>query len=717
MTFTDRLKQPLKHWKALINPLIMVLCLLLMMRIGFTGDPLFTSEAAGLFVQGVVPEVRYNPSPRLWLLICSLVVFNVAFFLTLTQWARYFLNRKLILSYLYFAIVPLLTVLLICLAAVRTWFGISNTLNIERKMDRQAQELQNFVQVIHSNIRDAGIMENPEAMVREIIDQSRDRELLSQRNTPLSDIPVEIYLVPDKRPGELQSILPLYLPSDHKLSVTKIYEENTPGFEEIYPSWLRKDKWTDIVLKDDRLGIRHFSAEPFLEGTSLIVQATIPVDKRFLNLVREGQAVSITMTYDNQNRVIASESGQGQWLTRLLLRPLSSKWDFLALDWHSGYYRDQGRLLFEFDFSQIPGAGKNNWQIHFFHTDQKNYAFRFIIGLVLFLVLGQLLAMAFGFYLVRYITRSLNLIAEGHEQITAGDLSYRLPYIGRDQLGSMGRSFNSMVSSIETLMREAEEKQRYQQELRIARDIQMSLLPNLQALAWCDNIAADCIPAREVGGDYYEVLRAGANKVGIFIADVSGKGTSAAFYMAELKGVLIALRDLWSKPRELMLSMNDILRPALQSNVFISAAYLLLDPDQQMGHLVRAGHCPSFLVQRDGTVVDLMPAGIAIGLADNHVFGKILALESFPMAAEDKVLLYTDGLDEMTFHNEMYGTKRLKQILSDKAGEDVQGLRDAILRDVLDFLSSESQNDDLTLVVAGMPAQNRDQQQPQTKAS
>jgi len=149
--------------------------------------------------------------------------------------------------------------------------------------------------------------------------------------------------------------------------------------------------------------------------------------------------------------------------------------------------------------------------------------------------------------------------------------------------------------------------------------------------------------------------------------------------------------------------MNEILQPALSSNVFISAAYLLLDPVLKTGILARAGHCPAFHIKPDGTVTELMPPGIAIGIARNEIFGRIIETESFHMGDDDKVVMYTDGLDEMTYHKELYGVGRLKAVLSKNAAMDVHGLRDAILTDVLNFLAGETQDDDLTLVVSGLP--------------
>src|SRR4029450_8977948 len=109
----------------------------------------------------------------------------------------------------------------------------------------------------------------------------------------------------------------------------------------------------------------------------------------------------------------------------------------------------------------------------------------------------------------------------------------------------LSSSFNSMTASIEDVLRQAAEKRRLEEELRIAHEIQMSLLPQGPLLMEGLTVTALCVPAREVGGDYYDFLPLGDQRVGVLIADVSGKGTSAALYMAGLKGVVLSLSPIY----------------------------------------------------------------------------------------------------------------------------------------------------------------------------
>ncbi len=695
-------------WKSLASPVLAVVCLYFVVKIGLSDAP-FLVKSETFMGQGRMPMVEYRPSAKLWSSVTFFVLFNIFLFIALRHWARYFLNRKMILSYLFFAIVPLLTNIFIITSGVQAWFGISNTIVIEKIMEIHSQELKNFVLNIQNGIgellqqsRLVQFDETTKNDIREIVDASTNSELNSLRSLRSGAIPVDVYWQTEKRPGEPQLLAQLYSTTDDlSKRDTPFFTEDSPQYEEIYPTWLMDPDWTDIVSEDGALYIRHFNSAP-QPGGALVTVASIPIERSFLNRMKDFKTARIKLVNREKTRNIATDGDEGDWYLRLMLRPFSSKWDILSLNWNSGYYEEYGLIQFEIEPTALSRALGDTGDLHLFYGQQKKSTMIIILIFAMVLILSMLTAIILGLYLIGYITRSLNVIAYGHEQVASGRLSYRLPYIGKDQLGAMGRSFNSMVSNIESLMNQVAEKEKYQEELRIARDIQMSLLPSLEDLDKRHRIHAACIPAREVGGDYYEILLAGNGEVGVFIADVSGKGTSAAFYMAELKGVLLALRHLWTDPRALMMGLNEILQPALAANVFVSAAYLLLNSEAKTGQLVRAGHCPSFHIKPDGTVTELMPPGIAVGIAKNDVFGKILQVEQFALAENDKVLMYTDGLDEMTFDEEMYGRDRLKDALRRGSAMDVEGLKNAILEDVLGFMSSEGQDDDLTLVVAAL---------------
>ena len=147
---------------------------------------------------------------------------------------------------------------------------------------------------------------------------------------------------------------------------------------------------------------------------------------------------------------------------------------------------------------------------------------------------------------------------------------------------------------------QAAEKKRLEEELRIAHEIQMSLLPQGPLLMPGLSVTALCVPAREVGGDYYDFLPLDDHRVGVLIADVSGKGTSAALYMAELKGLMLSLSEIHSSPRELLIAANRIIAHHLDARSFITMTYAVVDLRKRTMTYARAGHTPLIYVPGAG---------------------------------------------------------------------------------------------------------------------
>ena len=682
-----------KTWANLV--LVLVLLFLLVHLTLFSQQPLFVDEGVGV-LQGQVPNLRYHGTSRFYWLLGIFVLFNLFFVLTLRQWARYYLNRKLFLSYV-LALIPFMMSGLICTYGFRSWFGLSNTLSIEKTLELAARDLTNFVDRVEAEIFHTGAQ--APSKIAEIVRQSSKSEFRNQKFFDLEMLQVEIYFLSNKEPGMPRYLVPYYIQNREKLG--SYIKEETEAFDTIFPIWIPSTRFTDIVTIDDQLSVQNFSISE-LDPGHIIIVAAMPLGPAFLNEMRAFQPAKFSLSNKEGTYYISDDTADSPWYWRFLLKPLSSRWNIQALNWRTGFYQKYGPMTFEIDPNEITKTITQDGILHIFNQKEKKLQMDLIIGFTLLLVVTSMLAVLFGLYLIHYITRSLNLIAEGHEKVSGGSLQYKLPFLGKDQIGKMGTSFNSMVDNINSLVVQVREQEKFKEEIRIARDIQMSLLPDLSKLAWCENTAAVCIPAREVGGDYFEVLKISDGITGLFIADVSGKGTSAALYMAEMKGVLLALSRHWDNPQKLMLRVNQILSQTLKPNVFISAAYLLLDSNERKGELARAGHCPSFIVRASGELEELLPPGMAIGIAKNAVFGRILQTESFVMGPNDKVVLYTDGLDEMTFENQLYGIHRLRNVLQDHASEDAHHIMDAVLADVRRFMGCAEQHDDLTLVVAGL---------------
>jgi serine phosphatase RsbU (regulator of sigma subunit) len=323
----------------------------------------------------------------------------------------------------------------------------------------------------------------------------------------------------------------------------------------------------------------------------------------------------------------------------------------------------------------------------------------------LFLVI-ETVAFVVGLALAKSITGSVHQLFTGTERVRQGDFTHKIAVTAQDQLGELAESFNSMTASIEDLLRQAAEKKRLEEELRIAHEIQMSLLPQGPLVMPGLSVTALCVPAREVGGDYYDFLPLGDQRVGVLIADVSGKGTSAALYMAELKGLMLSLTEIHRSPRELLIAANRIIAQHLDARSFITMTYAVLDLRARTMTYARAGHTP--LIYVPGTGVDsrraqiLAPDGLVLGLKiDNgEMFERLLEEDTIPLHAGDLYLFFTDGISEaMNTHDDCFGETRLGQLAEDHADLPSDELRERVLREISAFVGDAPQHDDMTMIL------------------
>jgi serine phosphatase RsbU (regulator of sigma subunit) len=314
-------------------------------------------------------------------------------------------------------------------------------------------------------------------------------------------------------------------------------------------------------------------------------------------------------------------------------------------------------------------------------------------------------ALAMGWALARSITGSVHALFTGTERLRFGDLGHRIPIRSRDQLGELAESFNAMTANIETLLEQEKEKRRLEEELRIARDIQMSLLPRHAVPMAGLGLSALCVPAREVGGDYYDFFVLGPRRLGLLVADVAGKGTSAALYMAELKGLMLSLSQIHESPRRLLIEVDRIIAANLDSRSFITMTYAVVDLDRRTMVYARAGHTP--LIHRTTASPPqarlAAPSGMVVGLQLDgleHRFGELLEEVTVPLVAGDVFLLYTDGLSEaMNADGDLFGEERLRALVEEHGGLNADGLRERIVRDVEAHVASADPHDDMTLIV------------------
>ncbi len=249
------------------------------------------------------------------------------------------------------------------------------------------------------------------------------------------------------------------------------------------------------------------------------------------------------------------------------------------------------------------------------------------------------------------------------------------------------------------LFKESLEKERMEKELDLAREVQYKLLPIKTPEFNNIQIVSTFIPAFEVGGDYYDFFKIDENLMGFIVADVSGKGISSAFIMAEIKGVFQSLSGLLIKPYDILCKANEILSRSLDKKSFITATYGLIDTNTGKINLVRAGHTP--ILYCDKKKIDVLtPKGIGLGLDSGEKFRKNLKELEFYLKNDDILVLFSDGITESKNQNlEDFGIERLTEVIRENCDKQIDIIANKIMSEVSMFSQEYKQHDDITLVI------------------
>jgi serine phosphatase RsbU (regulator of sigma subunit)/HAMP domain-containing protein len=250
------------------------------------------------------------------------------------------------------------------------------------------------------------------------------------------------------------------------------------------------------------------------------------------------------------------------------------------------------------------------------------------------------------------------------------------------------------------LYEQLREQERIKRELEIAREVQQQLLPRKMPTLEGYGIEGICRSAFEVGGDYFDFFTLEKNKLGVVIADVSGKGTSASFYMAELKGIMMQLASDIRSPKSLLIDLNHKLFGNIDRQAFISMIYGIIDTSAKTFTFARAGHNAILKLGQNGGHSFLTPPGIGLGLVAGEIFEKNLQEISIEIVKDDLLIFYTDGITEaMNEQKEEYGEERLLESSLLSKEKSVTEVKNDILDSVDEFLGPCQAHDDQTMIV------------------
>ena len=595
------------------------------------------------------------------------------------------IRRKLIISYLLIGLVPTVLVLSFFLLSAYLIFAQLSSYIVMASLDRTSIEAAHVADLA----------------VAEIL------RVQSEKTLPLQDS--EITRVVRKR---LDSLAPSYprISAAYFDAGGRHVVVGTSAFDRVnapFPEWARRESYRGLLRVHDEYVLGAVS-EP-LTSREVHVVVTMPLATA-LESVERATGIKV----EERGGAVARSSGEGISITlpprddpsagrtRLSTAAQAASWTWIALlqarRWETGETEEEHQAVYvRFSWLSVYDLiGTSTTQV------QLGGALLMALGILAALFLAiEVVAIFVGLLLARSITGSIHTLSMGTERIRNGDFEYKIQVKSKDQLGELAESFNLMTTSVRELLRQSAEKERLEEELRIARRIQMSLLPKEEVNLPGLTVAALCLPAAEVGGDYYDFLPLSNHRLALLIADVSGKGTSAALYMAELKGLVLALSKMYDSPRKLLIEANQILGKHLDSKSFITMAYAVVDMAERKMTYARAGHNPIMQLCANGGGTRLLaPDGLGLALDRTGRFDELLAEDSVTLHSGDVFLFFTDGLSEaMNPQLDLFGESRLREILESNRDLSAEDMREKIIEEVSLFAEGERQHDDMTMVL------------------
>ena len=296
--------------------------------------------------------------------------------------------------------------------------------------------------------------------------------------------------------------------------------------------------------------------------------------------------------------------------------------------------------------------------------------------------------------LSRRMTRNLTTLTDGVQRIAQGDFSARVPVRSRDEFGALAGAFNQMAQDVEHRQQLVVERERLTRELELCRRIQTEMLPHAPLRLGATEVKGISIPAREVGGDFFNYFELPGGDLAVLVGDVSGKGISAALLMANIQATLRARLPLEPDLARLTTAIDKEIEEATPPGVYATLFLAIVHPHEKTLRYVNAGHHPQFLIRGDG-IVPLSSGGMPVGLFAGHGYVE----RTVQLADEDVLFFYTDGLVELENEaGEMFGSERLELLLRKYSGEGVDVLLERTEQGVRAFRGAAEPFDDLTLM-------------------
>jgi sigma-B regulation protein RsbU (phosphoserine phosphatase) len=395
---------------------------------------------------------------------------------------------------------------------------------------------------------------------------------------------------------------------------------------------------------------------------------------------------------------------------------------FGVTDWQTGKNEEQGILYVATRPSML-------YATLFATLGDKALIFRdLLLAIAVFFGFIELAALYIGVRLSRSMTAAVSELYEATEHVNRGNLTHRIQVSGRDQMAALEGSFNSMTGSLARLIGEQKEKQRLENELSIAYEVQELLFPQQTVDLPSLEVHGLCVPARTVSGDYYDFIPLGTDRMVLAVGDISGKGISAALLMATVHAFVRAYSlepemvmvpatlefqsqsqgdsrmyyrgdqgvETQLAPAMLMTTLNYQLYRSTPAAKYATMFLGCYDPQARVLRYCNAGHLPPYILRANGEVVTLDVNGTVVGLFEGVTYEESTVV----LEPGDIFLAYSDGVTEPENEFGEFGEDRLIALIQEHRHKPLPRITEIVTSAVLDWIGAAEQPDDVTVVLA-----------------
>lgn len=312
---------------------------------------------------------------------------------------------------------------------------------------------------------------------------------------------------------------------------------------------------------------------------------------------------------------------------------------------------------------------------------------------------GAIIGLCVAWLFARSLSEPILRLVRDIQIVAEGDLDHKTKARSRDEIGVLALTFNKMTENLRYQKDLEADAVTRDIELSHAKDIQHRLLPrsipNLKGFEFHQIYKS----AKEVGGDYYDIMPVDEANIALLVADVSGKGIPGSMVMAETRTILRIIRKNVLSTKRIMSAANGYLAEDIKPGMFVTMMYCILNLENKTMLVSSAGHNPLMIQRASGEFIKMNPKGIALGFDKGPIFNRVIAEQRIQLMPGDRVVMYTDGVVEsMNVNREEYGEERLEEFVQKNFKLTSKSFVDKLMADVGSHQGAAEQHDDITIL-------------------